>query len=186
MNGRQVDENIVSHNFRILRNIFCINDTNTVLLTVTVVQMLLKLYAIQRLTMLIMCEHDGTWMYMSLNASVKYPHKKRFYSILGCVLQLQEVALHQSPPTCSVLCYPWPYCSLLPHNVISSRHFGLPISLTPFFCHSVLLMVHLFLFIWAVCPAHFHYSLLDIWLSPNNIVFGKYAYWSALSGFLSS
>ena len=40
-----------------------------------------------------------------------------FYSILGCVLSLQEVALHQSP--LSVLCYPCPYRSLLPHNVIS-------------------------------------------------------------------
>ena len=46
-----------------------------------------------------------------------------FYSILGCVLRLQEVALHQSPPAFSVLCYPCPYRSLLPHNVISSMMF---------------------------------------------------------------
>ena len=53
-------------------------------------------------------------------------HKVRFYfySILfyffvGCVLLLQEAALCQSPPSFSVLCYPCPYCSLLPHNVIS-------------------------------------------------------------------
>ena len=33
-------------------------------------------------------------------------------SILGCVLPLQEVALHQSLPSFSVLCYPRPYRSL--------------------------------------------------------------------------
>ena len=35
-----------------------------------------------------------------------------FYSILSCVLPLQEVALCQSPPSFSVLCYPRPYRSL--------------------------------------------------------------------------
>ena len=42
----------------------------------------------------------------------------QFYSILGCVLPQQEVALCQSPPTFSVLCCPCPYHSLLPHKVI--------------------------------------------------------------------
>ena len=42
-----------------------------------------------------------------------------FYSILGCILPLQEVALCQSPTAFSVFCYPCPYRSLLPHNVIS-------------------------------------------------------------------
>ena len=37
------------------------------------------------------------------------------YSILDCVLLLQEVAFRQSP----VCCYPCLYCSLLPHYVIS-------------------------------------------------------------------
>ena len=46
-----------------------------------------------------------------------------FYSILGCVLPLQEEALRQSPPSFSVLCYPHPYRSLLPHNVISPTTF---------------------------------------------------------------
>ena len=46
-----------------------------------------------------------------------------FYSILGCVLPLQEVALRQSPPSFSVLCCPCPYRSLLPHNVISPTTF---------------------------------------------------------------
>ena len=44
-----------------------------------------------------------------------------FYSILGCFrccLPLHEVAIHQSPPTFSVLCCPCPDCSLLPYNVI--------------------------------------------------------------------
>ena len=42
-----------------------------------------------------------------------------FYSMLDYVLLLQEVALCQSPPTFSVVCYPCPYHSLLPHYVIS-------------------------------------------------------------------
>ena len=46
-----------------------------------------------------------------------------FYSIQGCVLPLQEVALRQSLPSFSVLCYPRPYRSLLPHNVISPTTF---------------------------------------------------------------
>ena len=45
------------------------------------------------------------------------------YSILGCVLPLQEVALRQNLPSFSVLCYPHPYRSLLPHNVISPTTF---------------------------------------------------------------
>ena len=40
-----------------------------------------------------------------------------FYSVLGCGLPLQEVALRQRPPSFSVLCYPCPYRSLLPHSV---------------------------------------------------------------------
>ena len=46
-----------------------------------------------------------------------------FYSILGCVLPLQEVALRQSPPSFSVLCCPCPYRSLLPHNVVPPTTF---------------------------------------------------------------
>ena len=46
-----------------------------------------------------------------------------FYSILGCVFPLQEVTLHQSLPSSSDLCYPRPYRSLLPHNVISPTTF---------------------------------------------------------------
>ena len=53
-----------------------------------------------------------------------------FYSILGCVLPLQEVALCQSPPSFSVLCYPCTCSSLLPHYVISPC-FGLPTDFTP-------------------------------------------------------
>ena len=50
-------------------------------------------------------------------------HCALFYSVQGCVLPLQEVALCQSPPSFSVLCYPCPYHSLLPHNVISPMMF---------------------------------------------------------------
>ena len=43
--------------------------------------------------------------------------------LLGCVLPLQEVTFRQSPPIFSILCYPCPYRSLLPHNVISPTTF---------------------------------------------------------------
>ena len=46
-----------------------------------------------------------------------------FYSVLGCVPPLQEVATHQSPPSFYVFCYPCPHRSLLPHNVISPTTF---------------------------------------------------------------
>ena len=46
-----------------------------------------------------------------------------FYSFLCCVLLLLEVALSQSRPSFSVLCYPCPYHSLLLHNVISPTTF---------------------------------------------------------------
>ena len=32
-----------------------------------------------------------------------------------------------------------------------------------FICHSVLLMVHLLSFIRAICPAHFHFTLVTYW-----------------------
>ena len=86
-----------------------------------------------------------------------------FYSILGCVLPLQEVALHQSPPSFSVLCYPCPYRSLLPHNVISPTPFWPSADLTPSVCHSVLLKVHLLSFIRAMCQAHFHFVFVTYW-----------------------
>ena len=79
-----------------------------------------------------------------------------FYSVQGCVLSLQEVALHQSPPSFSVVCYRCPYHSLLLHNVSSPTTFCLPTDLTPVICHFVLLIVHLLSFIRAMCPAHFH------------------------------
>ena len=39
------------------------------------------------------------------------------------------------------------------------RHFGLPTDLTPFNCHSVLLIVHLLSFTRAIRPTHFHFVL---------------------------
>ena len=49
--------------------------------------------------------------------------RKLFCSILGCVLPLQEVAIHQSPPIFYLHCSPSPYRFLLPHNVISPTKF---------------------------------------------------------------
>ena len=40
---------------------------------------------------------------------------------------------------------------------------GLPTDLTPFICHSVLLIVHLLSFIRAMCPVHFHFVLVTYW-----------------------
>ena len=97
------------------------------------------------------------------------------YCFLGCVLALQEVVLGQSPPTFSVLCYSCPYCSMLPHNVISPTMFGLPTNLTPFICHSVLLIIHLLSSIQAMCPAHFSFTLVP---QPTQ---NKYNQWSSPS-----
>ena len=85
-----------------------------------------------------------------------------FYSILGCVLPLQEVALCHSPPNFSVLCCPCPYRSLLPHNVISSTTFwssNWSYTLYLPLCTSNSLLP----FIWAMCPAHFHFILVMYW-----------------------
>ena len=43
------------------------------------------------------------------------------------------------------------------------RRFGLATDLTPFICHSVLLIVHLLSFIRVMCPAHFHLVLVTYW-----------------------
>ena len=77
--------------------------------------------------------HQVTVCWPWANQSLPWPCNSRhlggqpplFYSIqlFKAVLPLQEVALHQSPPTFSVLCYPCPNCSLLLHNVISPRTF---------------------------------------------------------------
>ena len=74
-----------------------------------------------------------------------------FYSILGCVLPLQEVALRQSLPSFSVLCYPRPYRSLLPHNVISPTMFWSSDWSYTSVCHCVLLTVHLYHLLFGRC-----------------------------------
>ena len=86
-----------------------------------------------------------------------------FCSVLGCVLPLQEVALLQNPLTFSVLCYPCPNRSMLPHNVISPTTLWSSTDLTRSICHSVLVIVHLLSFIRAMCPAHFHFALVTYW-----------------------
>ena len=84
-----------------------------------ILSIILKNYLIAALLLLgahVMCNLQLTHLFYSIYFVL-------FYSILYCVLPLQEVALHQSPSTFSVLCCPCPYCSLLPHNVISPSTF---------------------------------------------------------------
>ena len=50
------------------------------------------------------------------------------------------------------------------------RRFGLPTDLTPFICHSVLLIVHLLSFVRAMCPAHFHFVLVTYWTMLATLV----------------
>ena len=74
-----------------------------------------------------------------------------FYSVLGCILPLQEVTLRQSPPTYlsfAIFVHITPCCP-----TISSlqRRFGLQTGLKPFICHSVLVTVHLLSFILGRC-----------------------------------
>ena len=47
---------------------------------------------------------------------------------------------------------------------------GLPTDLTPFICHSVLLIVHLLSFIRAMCPPHFHFALVTYWTMSVTLV----------------
>ena len=89
------------------------------------------------------------------------------YSILGCVLPLQEVALHQSPPSFSILVHTAPCC---PTMSSLQRCFGLSTDLTPFICHSVLLIVHLLSFIRAMCLVHFHFVLVMNWTMSVTLV----------------
>ena len=50
------------------------------------------------------------------------------------------------------------------------RSFGLPTDLSPFICHSMLLVVHLLSFIRAMCPALFHFVLLMHWTMSVTLV----------------
>ena len=45
----------------------------------------------------------------------------------------------------------------------SNDVFGLRTDLTPFICHSVLLIVHLLSFIRVMCPDHFYFVLVTYW-----------------------
>ena len=81
---------------------------------------------------------------------IRWP--ETIYSILGCDLTLLEVAVRQSLPSFSVLCYPCPYRSLLPHNVISP---------TTFWSSNF----HLLSFIPSIIfrPVLFHFVLVTYW-----------------------
>ena len=101
-----------------------------------------------------------------------------FYSILGCVLPLQDVALRKSPPTVSVLCYPCPNRPTMPSL---QRRFGFPTSLI---CRSVLLIVNLVSFIRATYPAHFHFVLQHTqqsFIYRSNITCNSHLYTAATS-----
>ena len=82
-----------------------------------------------------------------------------FYSRLcpstaGCA-----IVLHLSL-SFAVLVHTAPCCQAMQSL---QRRFGLPTDLTSFVCHSMLLIVHLLSFIRAMCPAHFHFVLVDVW-----------------------
>ena len=53
----------------------------------------------------------------------------------------------------AVLVHTAPCC---PTMSSPQRRFGLPTDLTPFICHSLILIIHLLSFIRAMCLAHFH------------------------------
>ena len=99
------------------------------------------------------------------------------FSILGCVLPLQEAELSQRPPIFSVLCYPCPCRSLLLHKVISPTTFWSSDSLLSF--------------IQAMCPAHFYFVLVTYWTMPVTlllclmVVLGILSFSLTLSIFLS-
>ena len=50
------------------------------------------------------------------------------------------------------------------------RRFGLPTYLTPFICHSVLLLVHLLSLTRAMRPAHFNFKLVTYWTMSVTLV----------------
>ena len=70
------------------------------------------------------------------------------------------------PESTNFLCPLLPLSILLPiapQCHLSNDVFSLPTDLTPFICHSVLLIVHLLSCIWATCTAHFHFALVTYW-----------------------
>ena len=78
------------------------------------------------------------------------------------------------PPESSIFLCPLLSSSIpllvAPQCHLSNDVFGLPADLTPSVCHSVLLIVHLFSFIRAMCPAHFHFVLVTYWTMPVTLV----------------
>ena len=81
------------------------------------------------------------------------------YSILGCILPLQELVLHLS----LIFAIPVHTAPCCPTMSSLQRRVGLPTDLTPFIYHSVLLIVPLSSFIRVMCPAHFHFILVTYW-----------------------
>ena len=73
-----------------------------------------------------------------------------------CHLLSLSIPLYPPPPP--------PPPPIQDHTISSlQRCFALPTDLTPFTCHSVLLIVHLLSFIWTMCPAHFYCASVVHW-----------------------
>ena len=71
---------------------------------------------------------------------------------------MQPLALRQSPPNLSVLCYACQYHSAFP--AAPQWHCSLPSDLTLFICYSVLLMVHRLSSMTVMSPIHSHFTLV--------------------------
>ena len=81
--------------------------------------------------------------------------------IQGCFFHLTELSTHIIQGC---------FFHLTELSTHIQRRFGLPTDLTPFICHSVLLIVHLLSFIWAMCPAHFRFVLVMYWTTSVTLV----------------
>ena len=57
-----------------------------------------------------------------------------------------------------------------PTGSVEVEVWSLPTDLTPFYCHSVLLIVHLLSFNRAMCPAHCHFVLDTNWTMSVTLV----------------
>ena len=93
-----------------------------------------------------------------------------FYSLLFYSSLFQAVSFHwRKKPSAKVLQLSLSFAILVhtapcyPTTSSLRWRFGLPTDLTPFICHSVLLMVHLLSFIRAKYPAPFHFALVTYW-----------------------
>ena len=90
---------------------------------------------------------------------VRGSEKRCSYCILFYSRLCPSTAGSSPPPKSSHFLCP-PRC---PTMSSLQRRFGLATDLTPFTCHSVIILVHLLSFIRAMCPAHFRFVLVTYW-----------------------